>query len=401
MPYLIELLETGQEKVYQLKLGINKIGRQLDNQIVINDHLVSRYHSQIIVNSDQTIIQDCQSRNRTFVNQLPITQHVLQEGDRVTIGNKNFGYTATRKVDPTTIISESDDKTTKEVELTPVVTKEIDSTPNVPETPQPSILKTVRKTFNLQEGDRLLDKILDKIADPQSSDTSVIRVEQKNKKDRALEKLKLLLEVSQKLCSPQEPKEMLSQILEVLFKVMAIDRAAILSFNQESQSLECKATRIRDGLKSTDSIYSRNIVDLVWQTGDTFIAADISQDERFDHADSIIGASIHASICVPLTVNDNNIGVLYVDNLSMSSAYSDEDAEFLAGLAAISASAIHMANTFNQREQQLKQQISELQIIIDPEMRKRESEEAIGGLNLEQFREVAKNFRASRNLGNR
>ena len=395
MPYLIELLEGTQEKIHNLKPGITKIGRQLDNQIVINDSLISRYHSEIVVNSDQTIIKDCQSRNHTFVNQVKITQSVLQEGDEVTIGNKNFRYTTTRDAEPSTILPEPAPQANQEVELTPVTTKEVKSTPSVSKSDSSSILTTVRKTFNLQEGDRLLDKILDKIVDPQSSDVSVIKVEQKNKKDRALEKLKLLLEVSQQLCSPQEPNHMLSQILDLLFKVMDIDRAAILSVSEESQELECTATRIRDGLTSTSSIYSSNIVDLVWQTGDTFVAADISRDERFDEADSIIGASIHASICVPLKVSDDNIGVLYVDNLSMPSAYSDEDVEFLAGLAAISATAVHMAKTFNKREQELKQQISELKIIIDPEMRKRESEEAIGGLNLAHFQELAKNFRTT------
>lgn len=381
MPYLIELLEAGQEKIYELKPGITKVGRKSDNQIVINDSLISRYHSQIIVSSDQTIIQDCQSRNHTFVNQIQITKSVLQEGDRVTIGNKNFRYTTASEV-----------KQTESKQASPNLSR-VPLTPIKPKTEQPSILKTVRKTFNLQEGDRLLDKILDRIVEPQSSDVSVIKVKQKKPKDRALEKLKLLLEISQKLCSPQEPKQMSSQILELLFKVIDIDRAAILLVNEESQTLECKATRLRDGLKPTGSIYSSNIVDLVWQTGDTFVAADLFRDERFDQADSIVGSAIHASICVPLKVNDDNIGVLYLDSLSMSSVYSDEDVEFLVGLAAISATAIHMANTFNKREQQLKQQISELQIIIDPEMRKRESEEAIGGLNLEHFHEVAKNFR--------
>ena len=398
MPYLIELLEGNQEKIHNLKPGVTKIGRLLNNQIVINDSLISRYHSEIVVTSDQTIIKDCQSRNHTFVNQVKITQSVLQEGDEVTIGNKNFRYTTTILPEPSTILPEPTPQVNQEVELTPVTTKGFKSTPSVSKSDPPSILTTVRKTFNLQEGDRLLDKILDKIVDPQSSDVSVIKVEQKNNKDRALEKLKLLLEISQQLCFPQEPQQMLSQILELLFKVMDIDRAAILSVNEKSQALECKATKIRDGLQSTGSIYSSNIVDLVWQTGDTFVSTDIPRDERFDESDSIISLSIHASICVPLKVNEDKIGILYVDNLSMPSAYSDEDVEFLAGLAAISATAIHMAKTFNKREQQLKQQISELQIIIDPEMRKRESEEAIGGLNLAHFQELAKNFRTTDKL---
>ena len=60
---------------------------------------------------------------------------------------------------------------------------------------------------------------------------------------------------------------MLSQILDLLFKVMDIDRAAILSVNEKSQALECKATKLI----------------------------------------LLVGASIHASVCVLLKVNEDKI----------------------------------------------------------------------------------------------
>ncbi|GAB4537396.1 MAG: hypothetical protein Tsb0014_26160 [Pleurocapsa sp.] len=357
VPYLIQLLESGQEKIHELKFGVNKIGRQLDNHIVINHSLISRHHAEIVVNEDRAVIRDLKSRNHTYVNQKIISEFVLQEGDRVTLGNKLFSYTT---VTPTK------------------------SVPIVPETRQPSILKQ----FNLQQDTPLLDKI----SHPQATERSIIKVNSENNHDRAVEKLKLLLEVSQTLCSPQEPNQMLSTIMELLFKIMDIDRGVILLVNEVTQELECKIIKLADDIEKTDSIYSSNIVDLVWETGDSLLAVDVLSDDRFNNADSVIHSNIHASICVPLKANNNLIGVLYVDNLSMSSVYADEDVEFLTGLATISATAIQMATIYNQREQHLRQKIEELEIQIDPNRRQSETRQALEGLDLERFKTIKRNF---------
>jgi adenylate cyclase len=49
MPYLIYAPNTLQEKFYQLKFGINTIGRSGDNTIVIADESLSRYHAEITI----------------------------------------------------------------------------------------------------------------------------------------------------------------------------------------------------------------------------------------------------------------------------------------------------------------------------------------------------------------
>lgn len=289
MPYLIQLSATKSEKIHKLQSGIDKLGRQLDNHIVIKDNLISRYHAEIIVDRDRTIIRDLDSRNYTFVNGLQFTEAKLQEGDRLSFGNCNFRYT-----------------TVEVPQFSPVVSS----------SSSPSILKQ----FPWQQG----NGILDKLAKSQPSGKSVVRVYRETPEARAVEKLKLLLEVSQKLCTPQEPQAMLATILELLFKIMDIDRALILLFDETTQELECKTMKLKDSIAKSDSIYSHQIVERVWQTGDALLAADLGRDERFKDARSVIGSGIHASMCVPLKVNEYMLGVLYVDNLSMSLVYSDE-----------------------------------------------------------------------------
>jgi ABC-type multidrug transport system ATPase subunit len=68
------------------------IGRALDNDIVIQDVLASRYHAYLTPTPIGTEIQDT-SVNGTFVNGTRVGSAVLTEGDVVTIGNIDLVFT--------------------------------------------------------------------------------------------------------------------------------------------------------------------------------------------------------------------------------------------------------------------------------------------------------------------
>ena len=67
--------------------GSLKIGRAVDNDIVIPDVLASRHHATLIPGPDGTQIADNRSINGTFVNGTRVETAVLNQGDVVTIGN--------------------------------------------------------------------------------------------------------------------------------------------------------------------------------------------------------------------------------------------------------------------------------------------------------------------------
>lgn len=66
------------------------IGRTGDNQIVVNDPLVSRSHARLLPGSEGLTIQDLGSANGTFVNGTRQDRVVLHERDIVTVGNVDF-----------------------------------------------------------------------------------------------------------------------------------------------------------------------------------------------------------------------------------------------------------------------------------------------------------------------
>lgn len=69
-----------------------RIGRSLDNDIVLDDAHVSRYHAQLRLRFGRYTLFDAQSRSGTFVNNMPIREQTLLSGDIVQIGNNRLIY---------------------------------------------------------------------------------------------------------------------------------------------------------------------------------------------------------------------------------------------------------------------------------------------------------------------
>jgi pSer/pThr/pTyr-binding forkhead associated (FHA) protein len=83
-----------QQTVFRIEKPVINIGRQLTNDIIVEDKRVSRYHAQIKYQSDgQFTLFDLGSINGIAVNGVPhLRQHPLRNGDRFTIGSYDFVY---------------------------------------------------------------------------------------------------------------------------------------------------------------------------------------------------------------------------------------------------------------------------------------------------------------------
>jgi hypothetical protein len=77
------------------RLGVHtSIGRTADNQIVVPIREVSRRHAEIILEEAGYMIRDLGSPNGTFVNGERITEHRLDDGDRIALGGQVFVFKA-------------------------------------------------------------------------------------------------------------------------------------------------------------------------------------------------------------------------------------------------------------------------------------------------------------------
>jgi preprotein translocase subunit SecG len=72
---------------YELRKGRVTIGSAIDNNITIEDRLVSRRHASISVEGQECVIDDVGSKNGVFVNGQKIIRCELRNGDAVRLGN--------------------------------------------------------------------------------------------------------------------------------------------------------------------------------------------------------------------------------------------------------------------------------------------------------------------------
>jgi adenylate cyclase len=327
MPYIIQSQGTPHERVCDLRHGVNTIGRGLDNSIVVEDDArsLSRHHAEIQVTDKGLYVTDLNSSNGTFVNQVKIIQQKLNHGDLV-----QFGSVVFRLVDE---LQSGDDSASGQ---------------KVIPTSGLSILMRVspeKSRVNMQ--DLLKEQKL-------ATSGSVLMIQGTDEVQRTSAKLRVLLEVSQELSSPEAYSALPEKILELLLKIMSVDRAVLLLVDEKTGLLEPKAYRFSNPNATADlDFYSRKITNFVFNQGDAIISDDASLDRRFDSSQSIIQQAIQAAMCAPLKPRDRVIGVLYVDNLSRGHAYHKEDLEFLSSLANQAAIAIENAHLYRNMQSEV------------------------------------------------
>lgn len=294
---LIVSPELPDEQEFTLKKGPNSIGRARDNDIVILDQSLSRYHARIDVSDERIQITDLQSRNGTWINGKKIQETNLHHGDSIKWGDVRCVV----------------------VVDTAAIVKEI-------------------------SGDL--------------SEISLKDLVEKSHKSQSRDRLNIILKVSQLLSSPHALDKLMETILDLLFEIMSLDRAVIMLLNEQTGKLEPRY--VKHATTSRDDRYSNTVIQYVMQKNVSVLSSDATQDERFGASTSITSQSIRSTMCVPLKVREKMLGVLYVDNLSVPYQFAEQELEFLAGFANQAAVALENSILYKQIEEQSKAREAEL-----------------------------------------
>ncbi len=78
------------------------IGRQPDNDLVIDLPALSRHHALLATGGGRYTLSDLHSRNGTFVNRAPVTRPIpLRDGDEIRFGDVGVRYRCTRRFELT------------------------------------------------------------------------------------------------------------------------------------------------------------------------------------------------------------------------------------------------------------------------------------------------------------
>ncbi len=273
------------------------VGRATTTDCPVIDPTVSRQHAELRVTPDGVTVRDLGSSNGTFINDVPVATEggTLRAGDRVRFGQVGFTVEATAPA-PT-------------------------APPRAEPPPSPSAT-IVRQVPKLSE----LEAIAAARAAAPANDPAA--------KDRR--RLALLLEVSKGLGRATDLDTLLGKIVDYTFQVLEADRCAIL-LTDDDGTLVPKLSRDRRGQAATGDV-PQSILRTALDEQVAILSDDAAQDARFT-GQSVVLQKVRSAMCVPLLDSATRpLGVLYVDNFSLT-RFGEADLDLLiafAGIAAVS-----------------------------------------------------------------
>ncbi|MCX7712445.1 MAG: FHA domain-containing protein [Chthoniobacterales bacterium] len=99
MAKLTIILPDGNSLSQELNEEKTTIGRLADNDIQIEDSSVSSHHAEILMSGSSVLLRDLNSTNGTTVNDNPISECILSDGDKIRFGNVSVIFSSDEKED--------------------------------------------------------------------------------------------------------------------------------------------------------------------------------------------------------------------------------------------------------------------------------------------------------------
>lgn len=284
------LVRTNSAEASALPSGMPVvIGRSPDVEIPVADATMSRRHAELVVVGSELKVRDLGSSNGTFINDQRVDTGIASPGDTVMFGKVAFRFEAETAPEPQILKQRTVGTPTPALSTTPEATS-VWARPTPP------------------AGHELTKR-----------------------------KLALLLEVSAALGRVESIDALLRQIAGYVFQIMDVDRVAILLM--DGDTLVPAVGRDRNGDPIGEPV-PRSIARRVVSERVAVLSGNAPEDQRFAGA-SIVMQSVRSAMCAPLIGMEGEVeGVIYVDNLTATQRFGDDDLEFLIAFSGIAAVAI-------------------------------------------------------------
>jgi adenylate cyclase len=300
------------------------IGRAPDNQIVLDDPRASRHHAHVKPDDDGSFMivdgvvvngQIKRSANKVFVNGEQKFEHLLKDGDRITIGASTLRFEQPKE-ERTADLS-FDDKPLGHTQLLmsakdvlTTVLRQADSTATAG-VPRDKVLESLQRKANI---------------------------------------LSELYEMSKALGSGFDLDRIFKMATDIIFRSTPADRVIALladvlvtEQNADDAKLFPIATRARDEkleAYARKMTIGRTITRKVMKDRVALLSQDAAADEQFAGVESIVSQGVRSTICAPLFTESGVHGALYADRLDPFSAFKPDDLELISAVAAQTAIAV-------------------------------------------------------------
>ncbi|HKA16703.1 MAG TPA: HD domain-containing phosphohydrolase [Blastocatellia bacterium] len=304
-----------EERVLSLSDGTIKIGRHEDNDLVLDNPYISRYHVEIVSEGTRHLIRDLGSTSGTFANGERITQRRLRNGDRIRLGRGNG----------IEFLFMSDDLN---IDL-----------------PDSGDLKPVK----IISPDETL--FLNSSRLPPTGDLG----------STTIDRLRALYEITSDLMTAYSSEDLSDRLAAFMQRTIKADRCAVLLWNQQRAALEVSASY---GAESYGAP-SRGITELTYNDNVAVLSMDASVDARFSGGESIKFGYIRSVMCAPMGSKGRLWGVCYVDNRNAGHAFDDEALDFLTAIARQAGTAMENLYLLDEQRRSLESFIRTLAASLD------------------------------------
>ena len=337
MPY--RLVSFAGDQSFELLPGRSLVvGRGVTSDIAIYDPTISRRHAELIVGADGVQVKDLGSSNGTCINGSRVSSGRLKTNDSVTFGKVLF-----QLKDLTTGPNQSGDGL-----------------------PLPS---------SLSPGDTIVRQLMVSGGGPPGitsrdhpSGFGQLRVAAASAEERQAKKLSLLLDIAQKLSGEFDLDKLLRNVVDMMFEVMTVDRVTIVLRNETTGELVPSMSRSRLGDTQVQQV-PRSIAEKVVQERVAVVSDNTATDSRFK-GKSIVMQSVRSAMCSPLmAAGDRVLGLLYVDSVTATNSFSDEDLQFLVAFSGLVAIGIRNSAYADQVKREAQVRI-ELRALLRPQHRR-------------------------------
>jgi len=282
------------------------IGREPSNQISLLDSLVSRRHCVIRRNGQGFLIQDLDSRNSTFVNNVPVKERMLADGDQIRIGKSTLVFQGL-----------SQEPAGDHASL------ELDSAP----TPGGATV-ILRKQDAIYLQPALRNRL--------------------GATEHTVRDLNVLLNFSKSLNLVHGLAALQKKVLEAVLEISPADRAAILLTEEGAEGFTSVMGWDRRLGPNQPIHVSQTILNQVMEENLAVLCNDIPSDETFREAESLLEPQVHAVLAVPLEVQDKILGALYLDTSSHGARFDSALLQLVTALGNVAALAIENASHLEQ-----------------------------------------------------
>ena len=291
MPWLVVTEEADSPRVLEIAATPFRIGRRAGNDLVLSDYGASRDHSRIEREGEGWRIVDLGAANGTYLNgrRLPANApEPLEPGDEIQIGRVKLSFFLKR---PGTALIE----------------------PTTPELGDATRMLPADRMASFARSPDVVKEIT-AVALP-----------------KKVEYFTVLHDLAKLLLGARELKEIAGTALDLLFKVVPVERAAIALTGTGDQPLTTLVERTRKG--DDQVTISQTIASWVLRERVAVITSDARHDPRFQRGESIHMYHIRSAMCVPLWSEKDTLGVIYLDNLFEAHAFTEEELEVVTAVA--------------------------------------------------------------------